>query len=216
MLEILEESPNSRLAQVKYCHQAGAYDYVTAAAQPLRYMATSLLGRRSGEVILDVGCGTGLNFAAIEARVGCGGRIVGIDSSPDMLAKAHERIQRHGWDNISLMESGVETARIPAPVDSALFCLVHDIMRSPAALGHVLDHVRPGGQVVAAGAKLVPGWLWWAPLLNHVVLAVNRPFITSLEGMEQPWSHLAGLLPDLVVQVDPWGASYVASGTKPG
>ena len=85
-----------------------------------------------GEVILDVGCGTGLNFAAIEEGIGPQGRLIGIEPCPEMLALARERVEDSGWRNVTLVAAAAEDAAVPATADGALFCGVHDVMRSPA------------------------------------------------------------------------------------
>src|SRR5690242_15881659 len=46
---------------------------------------------RPEEVLLDVGCGTGVNAHALSKLVGPAGRIIGIDPSPAMLAIAREK-----------------------------------------------------------------------------------------------------------------------------
>jgi SAM-dependent methyltransferase len=172
--------------------------------------------RRPGGTVLDIGCGTGLNFRALRGVVGETGRVVGVDPSPAMLAKARDRTARENWSNVDLVEGSVGDVELPDGASGALICLVHDVMRSPESLKHVVAHVAPGETVVAAGAKLVPPTTWWAPGLNYLVLEVNRPYITSAEGLDRPWSHLATLLPDLRVEVDPWGVTYSAVGTVPG
>ena len=62
-----------------------------------RRQAVESLAPTPGEVVLDAGCGTGLNFERLEDGVGSQGRLVGIDQSPEMLAQARERVERHGW-----------------------------------------------------------------------------------------------------------------------
>ena len=215
-LDRLGNEPDPELSRSKYQVNAWAYDFCSTAAQWLRYVATAQLVRGPGETVLDAGCGTGLNFAPIVAAIGPTGQLLGVDPSPDMLATARKRVEQHGWHNVSLVEACIEQAPLPESIDAVLFSLVHDVMRSPVALKHVLSNVKPGGRVVAVGAKLVPWWCWWAPALNQVVMEVNRPYITSAEGLDRPWSHLATLVPDLSVQVDPWNATYYAVGTNPG
>jgi SAM-dependent methyltransferase len=75
--------------------------------------------------VLDIGCGTGLNFAALEDQIGPGGRVIGIDLSPEMLAEAHARTERHDWANVTLIESAIEDAAIPVAADPALLCGVN-------------------------------------------------------------------------------------------
>ena len=58
-----------------------------------------------GQVVLDVGCGTGLSLALLRAAVGETGRIYGFDQSPEMLALARTRAASAGWHNVKLFET---------------------------------------------------------------------------------------------------------------
>ena len=69
-----------------------------------------------------------------------------------MLALARERCVREGWRNVTLIESAMETADIPAPVDAILFNFTHDVLRSPAGPG---AHLR--GRPARARASPWPG-----------------------------------------------------------
>ena len=174
-----------------------------------------MLAPASGSVVLDMGCGTGLNFVGLEAAIGPAGRLIGIDLSSDMLARAHERVQRHGWQNVTLLEATGQDAAVPVAADAALLCAVHDILRSPAALANVFSHVRPGGRMVAAGPKWVP---WWRPAslaLNSYAWLLNQYYVTTFEGFDAPWSHLERLLPELAVEELFLGAGFIAVGTRP-
>jgi ubiquinone/menaquinone biosynthesis C-methylase UbiE len=53
--------------------------------------------------VLDIACGTGLNFEFIERGIGSEGLIVGIDYSTGMLGKARNKIRNHRWENIHLI-----------------------------------------------------------------------------------------------------------------
>src|SRR6266566_637639 len=69
-------------------------------AQRLR--TVQALGLRAGDTVIDMACGTGLNFPLIEEVIGPDGRIVGVDLTDAMLARAEERIATQGWSNVSL------------------------------------------------------------------------------------------------------------------
>src|ERR1700728_4087029 len=64
-------------------------------AQRLR--AVQALGLRAGDTVIDMACGTGLNFLLLEKAVGPGGRIVGVELTDAMLARAQDRIKASGW-----------------------------------------------------------------------------------------------------------------------
>ena len=69
----------------------------------MRRRAVAWLAPRPGDTVLDVGCGTGLSFELLQRAVGDSGHIVGIEQSPQMIDKARQRVQRHGWRNVTLL-----------------------------------------------------------------------------------------------------------------
>jgi demethylmenaquinone methyltransferase/2-methoxy-6-polyprenyl-1,4-benzoquinol methylase len=198
----------------RYRHLAPLYDVSSALAGAVRNRAVAALGAARGDVVLDVGCGTGLNFPAILDRIGSSGQLVGVERSPDMIARAAERVRRSGWRNVTLIETDVADLDVDVTADAALLCLVHDVMRSRQGLERVVARLCPAGRIVAAGAKWAP---WWAAPLNAAVVALNQPYVESFAGFDRPWKRLEDLVPDL--RVAPlWeygGAAYVATGQKP-
>ena len=207
--------PDGRLARARYRRLAPGYE--TPALDPLRRRAIARLAPGPGDTVLDVGCGAGASFPLLQAAVGPRGRLIGLDQSPEMLARARERVARAGWRNVTLLESPADAARVPGPVDRVLIFYVHDVMRSPAALDRVLAALRPGGRVAAAGARWAP---WWAAPLSLWVWHIARPYQTTFEGFGRPWSHLEARVGDLAVERTVFGRayfSYVATGVgRPG
>lgn len=202
--------PDRGRALEKYRSLASSYDrFVTWSSRAMRRRAVELLGLKRGDAVVDVACGTGLSFELIERGIGEEGTLVGIDLSGDMLDRARERAASAGWRNVTLIEAPVEEADIQMAADAALFVLTHDVMRSSAALRHVLAQVRPGGRVVAAGAKLGPRW---AVPTNLLVRAISRRYVTTLEGLGRPWDRLDDLVPHLRVESLMLGGTYVAWG----
>jgi SAM-dependent methyltransferase len=206
------QTPDRQAALAQYRRRAGIYDFELALFEPVRRRAIDLLAPRQGEVVLDVGCGTGLSFELLERGVGAGGRIVGIEQSPEMIERARERVQRQRWRNVSLICAPVETAEIPTRADAALFHFTHDILQRPEAVANVLRHLRPGARVVASGLKWAEAWRW---PVNLVVLPAALYSVTSLEGLGAPWAGLAKALQKLDVRSSLLGGVFVASGAVP-
>ncbi len=96
-------------------YSAGARWYDVLSGERLVYGAgrragIRLLDPQPGDVVIDLGCGTGLNLPALRAAVGSSGLIVGIDRSADMLAMARRRIESHGWgDQVALIQADAAT-----------------------------------------------------------------------------------------------------------
>jgi ubiquinone/menaquinone biosynthesis C-methylase UbiE len=202
-------SPDRDAALSQYRARASVYDFELVFAQSIRRLAVERLRLKRCDVVLDVGCGTGLSFAPLEGWIGAGGSIIGIEQSPDMLAQARKRIERHGWRNVEVLESPVEEARIPRRADAALFHFTHDILQTPAALENVFRHLKPGARVVAAGLKWAPEW---ALPVNLFVLAAALRSTTALGGLNQPWRHLARFVSEFQIDELFGRGVYFASG----
>jgi demethylmenaquinone methyltransferase/2-methoxy-6-polyprenyl-1,4-benzoquinol methylase len=192
-----------------YTRHARDYDRLTRAFAGVRRAIVEALPLSPGEVVLDVGCGTGLCFSMLLEKVGRHGHVVGIDASPQMVEVARERVAQQGWRNVTLVQSPIADAPIPVAADAALFCAVHDILRSPQALRRVVEALRPAAWVAAGGGKWAPAWM---VALNVQVRALHAPYIDSFEGFDRPWSHLQQLLQDVHVDEMAWGTGYIVTG----
>jgi len=199
-------------ARELYRRAARSYDRratVTTIA-PVQRRAVAALGAQPGDCVLEVACGTGLNFEAMEARIGARGRLIGVDLSPEMLQVARARVERHGWTNVSLIEARAEDFASPVIADGALLSFTHDVLRSPDAIANVVGALRGGGRVVACGVKQPP----LGPLGAPLVRAVSRRYVTNLTGLREPWGLLAQELDGVRVESMFAGLMYVFSGHR--
>ena len=206
---LTRQAPDREAALAQYRRRAGVYDLELALLEPLRRRAIALLALRPGAVVLDVGCGTGLSLGLLSQAVGAKGHIIGIEQSPEMMALARQRVAQHQLPGVTLLNSPVESAVIPVKADAALFHFTHDILRQPAAVANVLQHLKPGARVVASGLK------WASPLLwpvNLLVLPAALHSVTSTEGLAAPWDRLGEHLDHFQVESAYFGGAYLASG----
>jgi demethylmenaquinone methyltransferase/2-methoxy-6-polyprenyl-1,4-benzoquinol methylase len=202
----------ARHDQAAYHEHAASYERDTAAFQPYRRAVVEALPLRRGQIVLDVGCGTGLCCGLLREQVGQEGEVVGIEESPEMAAVARENIAREGWDNVTVIQAPAEYAEIERTVDAALFCAVHDILQSSQALKNIVTTLRPGAWVAAGGGK------WAAPMmvaLNSMVSVLHAPYVRSFDGFDRPWQQLEQMVEDVQVRELAFGTGYVMSGRTP-
>ncbi len=202
--------PNSELSGKKYGALAATYDRQVRHGEGVRRAAVEKLALRVGDVALDVGCGTGLSLPLLEAGARPQGKVIGVEASPEMLARARGRVEANGWTNVTLIEATAEEARLPEAPDAVLFHFVHDITRSPAAVQNIFGQVKPGARVAVAGVKRS---VWWAVPVNLYMWQLARRYVTTFEGFDRPWSHIRRFVPGLTVRSLRFGAVFVAWGT---
>ena len=77
-------------------------------------LAIERLRLRPGDQVLDIGCGTGLNFALLRERFGSHGVVGGVDSSGQMLEQAQRRAQERGWSKVTLVHADAAKAELPS------------------------------------------------------------------------------------------------------
>lgn len=198
----------------KYARRATDYDATCGPTWPIRERAVASLRLQPGQVVLDVGCGTGLSLPLLRERVGVAGRVYGCDQSPDMLRQAERRVAEAGatWSNVTVLEAAAQDLELPEPVDAFLFHYAHDILRSPRALDRLLSHAQPGARVAVAGVKYFPRWL--APL-NLWVYWKNYGYNGAPGELTSPWDRLAPRLQDWEMTPTQWGMGYLGQGRVP-
>jgi arsenite methyltransferase len=113
-----------------------------------RRLVRAALAAVMGEQILDVGCGPGFYCAELLEEVGVGGSIVGLDSSPAMLALAARRCKGHG--NVEFHQADATSLPVgDATFDAALCVQVLEYVPDVATgLAEFYRALRPGGRVV--------------------------------------------------------------------
>jgi len=192
----------------KYTRRAAGYDATTGRTWPIRERCIALMGLRSGETALDVGCGTGLSFELLARAVDTSGRVLAFEQSAAMHEHAAARAQalRSLGYRIDLQLASAEDVRLPASPDAVLMHYVHDITRTPSALCNLLAQWLPGTRVVIAGMKFFP---WWLAPLNLLAWLKNRPYNVRAAELHRPWSLIEPYLEDFRVESTQLGMGYI-------
>jgi len=105
------------------------------------------LAPQSGEAILDVGCGTGHVSAQIAQ---CGARVIGLDSSPEMLDTARREHPHLRWIEGDARDFSLQSLELNAPLD-AIFsnATLHWVRPPERFLECAATVLKPGGRLVA-------------------------------------------------------------------
>ena len=202
-------SPNE-LSIRRYRARAEGYDDSAQRTMPLRRRTIDLLQLQPGQVVLDVGAGTGLSYAWLRDGVGPAGRVLAFEQSPEMFAQARARVEREGWVNVWHVCAPAETVTLPEPADAVLFNYTHDILRTPQALDNLVRQLKPGARVAIAGIKYFP---WWTGPLNLLAWLKNRPYNAKPADLWHPWDRIETYCQSPLQRwTTQFGMGYIASG----
>ena len=182
-----------------------------------RRRAVQALGLRPGASVIDMACGTGLNFSLIEEVIGPDGQIIGVDLTDAMLTRAQDRIDTNGWSNISLVLADAAEFDFPSEVDAVL-CT------------YALTQVPDCAEVIAHGAAALCEGGRWAVLdlkvptnvprrLAQLGTAVVRPFASIDEWiMRRPWEAIREAMQEELADFS-WtellfGTAFLGAGSR--
>ena len=102
-----------------------------------------------GETVLDLGSGGGLDCFLAAKQVGANGHVIGVDMTPDMLARARQAAERLGVKNVEFREGFLESLPVEAiSVDAVLSnCVVNLSPDKPRVLREIFRVLKPGGRL---------------------------------------------------------------------
>jgi ubiquinone/menaquinone biosynthesis C-methylase UbiE len=181
-----------------------------------RRKAVRALGLRPGDTVIDMACGTGLNFSLIQQAIGPDGRLIGVDLTDAMLAVAQQRIESNGWGNVSLVQSDAAKFSYPTEIDGILstYAMSH-VPEAANAIAHGAAALSRGGRWAVLDLKVpddVPRWL------AQLGIALGRPLGSIDEWVgRRPWEGLRAAMNDQLADLS-WtelffGTAFLAAGS---
>ena len=192
------------------------YGLIGFRNQAYRSRAIDLLHLQQGQCVVELGCGTGLNFPLLIKQIGSTGLLIGVDLRAEILACARARTERSGWRNVELVESDMATYVFPKEVDRVL---------STGALGYVTEYdaviqrarqaLVPGGRLVIWDLKKPERWPKW--LVQLFFKWLGQPFgVTPSYVTSHPWESVERYFEETTYEERYWGGIDIASGTACG
>jgi len=166
-----------------------------------------------GSTVVDIGCGTGLNFAMLQERIGDNGRIIGLDLTPEMLAEAAQRVEQERWKNVTLVEADAAAFIFPRPVDAVLSAFALSFVPGfETVIENGMDALRRGGKFAVLDMKRNERLPLWMVRIGALVTA---PFGVTLDmSRRKPWEVMKRLCPNTRIVAYYGGSIYAAIAQK--
>jgi demethylmenaquinone methyltransferase/2-methoxy-6-polyprenyl-1,4-benzoquinol methylase len=208
--------------EIRSSYETGAkyYDFAVrlygliGIRKAYRLRAVKLLRLQPGDCVVELGCGTGLNFPLIVEQIGPEGGLIGVDLSPKMLAYARKRIERAGWENIELVQSDIVTYNFPETVNGVL---------STGVFGYIADCdlvIKAASQALVPDGRLAildgkrPEHL--PSLVFKLIVRLSRSFgVTSDYFDKRTWESVERYFRETAFEQMYKGMLYISSGTAP-
>ena len=123
---------------------------IDAVVGPFGAAALKVAAARSGERVIDIGCGCGDTSVELARAVGAGGSVLGVDVSRPMLDVARRRAAQEGLDGtLSFSDADASSAALPSAVDLLYSRFGVMFFDQPAqAFTHLRRSLRDGGRCV--------------------------------------------------------------------
>jgi SAM-dependent methyltransferase len=199
--------------------QAGSLGYAPGdlAAIPAGVEATSFgcgnpvafTGIGEGQVVLDLGSGAGLDLILAARRVGPAGRVIGVDMTPEMIARARKNVAAAGLGNVEIREGVIEKLPVEdASVDWVISnCVINLSPDKPAVFREIARVLRPGGRMLVSDivADDLPAWVLESAALYASCVSGAVPESDYVRMLGE-----AGLAEVRVIERVPYGAEAIA------
>ncbi len=129
-----------------------------------RERAVDLLNLKQGDHVIELGCGTGLNFPYILKKIGPQGHLIGVDFSSEMLACAQKRVDSSSCKNIQLIQSDIMEYDLPSDINGVISTGVFGYLEEQDEIIKRISYaLPPGGRFVlvdGTSKNRCPLWLF--------------------------------------------------------
>lgn len=196
-----------------YDLSANLYYLIGFREAHFRKMAVDSLGLGPGDAVLEIGCGTGLNFSLLRDAVGPDGRIIGLDLTDRMLARAQRRIEANRWRNVELIKADAAEFAFPSGLNGIL---------STFALTLIPEYE----QLIERGSRALAGGGRFAVLdfkkpdnrplcFTRALVLLSRPFGVTLDLADRhPWEAMEKYFAQSSYRELYFGFSYLSVGKR--
>lgn len=110
---------------------------------------TALASLRTGETVVDLGSGGGLDVFLAAQAVGPSGKAIGIDMTPDMIALAKRNAEKAGHTNTDFVFGEIDNIPLEEGTADCVIsnCVINLVPDKPKAFAEIFRILKPGGRV---------------------------------------------------------------------
>lgn len=142
---------------------------------------------REGDVVLDLGSGAGIDLLLAAKLAGPSGRAIGVDMTPEMIARAKANAAAAGLDNVEVRKGIIEELPVEAEsVDLVISnCVINLSPEKARVFSEIRRVLRPGGRFSISDivAEPLPGWVRDLPPLHSACISGAIPEADYLAGL---------------------------------
>jgi len=196
-----------------YDFSANAYYLIGFREAKYRKMAVSELTLEVGDTVIEIGCGTGLNFKYLIQSIGHAGQLIGVDLTDAMLEIAKSRIERSGWKNVQLVQSDAANYAFPSKTKGVISTFALTLVPEyETIIERAANSLVSGGKFVILDFKKPERWPLWVAKIG---VAITKPFGVSLDLAERkPWEVMNKYFKNVTMTDIYGGFVYIAVGIK--